>query len=55
MSIHMVPAMLSAPFGDLAVFSKTAPPSLVAQTVLRGIFVDARKCQIGSGRRRPIG
>lgn len=29
---------------------KTAPPSLVVKTALRGIFMHARKSQIGSDR-----
>src|SRR6185295_12669118 len=32
----------------------TAPPSLVVKTALRGIFMDVRKSQIGSGRHRPL-
>ena len=35
--------MMSASFGDLAVFSKTAPPSLAVKPALRGIFTDTGK------------
>jgi hypothetical protein len=43
--------MIWASFGDLAVFSMTAPPTPV-QTRIAGHFGDAREFLIGSGQRR---